>query len=54
MGISSLAAGHRTLVPAIIQELKKIGREDIIVVCGGVIPEQDYNFLKEAGIFFFF
>ncbi|MBK7939514.1 MAG: methylmalonyl-CoA mutase [Lewinellaceae bacterium] len=49
LGISSLAAGHKTLVPQTIAELKKLGREDILVVVGGVIPQQDYNFLKEAG-----
>jgi len=49
LGISSLAAGHKTLVPQTIAELKKLGREDILVVVGGVIPQQDYGFLKEAG-----
>ncbi len=49
VGVSSLAAGHKTLVPAIIAELKKLGRDDIMVICGGVIPAQDYNFLYEAG-----
>ena len=49
LGVSSLAAGHKTLVPQVIEELKKLGREDIMVVCGGVIPAQDYNFLYEAG-----
>jgi methylmalonyl-CoA mutase len=49
VGVSSLAAGHKTLVPELIAELKKIGREDIIVFCGGVIPAQDYAFLYEAG-----
>ena len=49
LGISSLAAGHKTLVPQTIAELKKLGREDILVVVGGVIPQQDYEFLKEAG-----
>ncbi len=49
LGISSLAAGHKTLVPQTIAELKKLGREDILVVVGGVIPQQDYAFLKEAG-----
>jgi methylmalonyl-CoA mutase len=54
MGVSSLAAGHKTLVPQVIEELKKLGREDIIVIAGGVIPAQDYDFLYEhgaAGIF---
>lgn len=50
IGISSLAAGHRTLVPQTIEELKKIGREDILVVVGGVIPPQDYDFLFEKGV----
>ncbi len=50
VGVSSLAAGHKTLVPAIIEELKKLGREDIIVIAGGVIPAQDYDFLFEAGV----
>nr|WP_319510772.1 methylmalonyl-CoA mutase [uncultured Draconibacterium sp.] len=49
VGVSSLAAGHKTLVPAIIAELKKLGREDIMVICGGVIPHQDYQFLYDAG-----
>ncbi|MDX2278156.1 MAG: methylmalonyl-CoA mutase [Saprospiraceae bacterium] len=50
LGISSLAAGHKTLAPQTIEELKKLGREDILVVVGGVIPQQDYAFLKEAGV----
>ena len=49
VGVSSLAAGHKTLVPELIAELKKLGREDIIVICGGVIPAQDYDFLYKAG-----
>jgi len=49
VGVSSLAAGHKTLVPQIISELKKLGREDIIVVAGGVIPAQDYDALYKAG-----
>ncbi|GIN85548.1 methylmalonyl-CoA mutase [Heyndrickxia sporothermodurans] len=49
IGVSSLAAGHKTLLPQLIAELKKIGREDIVVVIGGVIPAQDYPFLKENG-----
>ena len=49
LGISSLAAGHKTLVPQVIQELKKHGREDIMVIVGGVIPSQDYQFLFDAG-----
>jgi methylmalonyl-CoA mutase len=50
LGISTLAAGHRTLVPAIIAELRKQGSDDIIVFVGGVIPKQDYEFLYEAGV----
>ncbi len=50
LGISTLAAGHKTLVPAIIAELKKQGSDDIIVFVGGVIPRQDYDFLYEAGV----
>ena len=49
LGVSSLAAGHKTLVPQVIEELKKYGREDIMVVVGGVIPAQDYQFLFDAG-----
>ncbi|MBR3959111.1 MAG: methylmalonyl-CoA mutase [Bacteroidales bacterium] len=49
LGVSSLAAGHKTLVPQVIEELKKLGREDIMVVVGGVIPPQDYDFLFKAG-----
>ncbi len=49
VGVSSLAAGHRTLVPALREELAKLGREDIIIVVGGVIPAQDYDFLRESG-----
>ncbi|GEL03716.1 methylmalonyl-CoA mutase [Rummeliibacillus sp. G93] len=49
VGVSSLAAGHKTLVPALINELKKLGREDIIVIVGGVIPAQDYEFLYQSG-----
>ena len=51
LGVSSLAAGHKTLVPAVISELEKLGREDIMVVAGGVIPQKDYAFLEEAGVF---
>jgi methylmalonyl-CoA mutase len=51
LGVSSLAAGHKTLVPQVIEELKKLGREDIMVVAGGVIPQQDYDFLYKAGVF---
>ena len=50
VGVSSLAAGHKTLVPAIIAELKKQGADDIIVFVGGVVPRQDYDFLYEAGV----
>lgn len=49
LGVSSLAAGHKTLVPQVIDELKKLGREDILVIVGGVIPPQDYDFLYQAG-----
>ena len=50
LGVSSLAAGHKTLIPQVIDELKKLGREDIIVTAGGVIPVQDYDFLYKAGV----
>jgi methylmalonyl-CoA mutase len=50
VGISSLAGGHKTLVPAVIAELEKLGRADIMVVAGGVIPAQDYDFLYQAGV----
>lgn len=50
LGVSSLAGGHKTLVPQVIEELKKFGREDIMVVAGGVIPPQDYEFLFDAGV----
>jgi methylmalonyl-CoA mutase len=50
LGISSLAAGHKTLVPRVISELKERGREDIMVIAGGVIPSQDYDFLYKAGV----
>jgi methylmalonyl-CoA mutase len=50
LGISSLAAGHKTLVPDTLAALKAIGREDIIVIVGGVIPPQDYKFLFDAGV----
>ncbi|MCY2686432.1 methylmalonyl-CoA mutase [Salinimicrobium sp. TH3] len=49
LGVSSLAAGHKTLVPQVIEELKKYGREDIMVIVGGVIPSQDYQYLFDAG-----
>jgi methylmalonyl-CoA mutase len=51
VGVSSLAAGHKTLVPAIINELEKYNRGDIMVVAGGVIPQKDYDFLYDAGVF---
>ncbi len=50
LGVSSLAAGHKTLVPQVIEELKKLGREDIMVIAGGVIPAQDYQTLYDAGV----
>jgi len=49
LGVSSLAAGHKTLVPQVIEELKKLEREDILVIVGGVIPQQDYDYLFETG-----
>ncbi len=49
LGVSSLAAGHKTLVPQVIKELKKYGRDDIMVIVGGVIPKQDYQYLFDAG-----
>ena len=54
LGISSLAAGHKTLVPKVIAELKKLGAEDILIVVGGVIPQQDYDYLYENGADFIF
>lgn len=51
LGVSSLAAGHKTLVPQVIEALKQLGREDIMVIAGGVIPQQDYDFLYKAGVF---
>jgi methylmalonyl-CoA mutase len=50
LGISSLAGGHKTLVPQVIKELKKLGREDILVIAGGVIPAQDYQLMYDAGV----
>ncbi|MGB8357773.1 MAG: methylmalonyl-CoA mutase, partial [Bacteroidales bacterium] len=50
LGVSSLAAGHKTLIPQVIAELKKLGRDDILVIAGGVIPAQDYQFLYDAGV----
>jgi len=54
LGISSLAAGHKTLIPEVIAELKKYGRGDIMIIAGGVIPQQDYDFLYQAGVSFVF
>ncbi|ODS89007.1 methylmalonyl-CoA mutase [Chryseobacterium lacus] len=54
LGISSLAAGHKTLVPQVVKELKKLGAEDISIVVGGVIPQQDYDFLYQNGADFIF
>jgi methylmalonyl-CoA mutase len=51
LGVSSLAAGHKTLVPAVIEELKLLERSDIMVIAGGVIPQKDYSFLEDAGVF---
>lgn len=50
LGVSSLAAGHKTLIPQVIEEMKKLGREDIIVIAGGVIPAQDYDYLYRNGV----
>ena len=50
VGASSLAAGHKTLIPQLIAELKRLGREDIMVIAGGVIPPQDYDYLYKAGV----
>ena len=50
IGISSLAAGHKTLVPDLVAELKEANREDIMVVAGGVIPKQDYDYLYDSGV----
>ena len=50
LGVSSLAAGHKTLVPQVMEELKKLGRDDIMVIVGGVIPHQDYQFLYDCGV----
>jgi methylmalonyl-CoA mutase len=54
LGVSSLAAGHKTLIPQVIEELKKYGRDDIMIVAGGVIPQQDYDFLFKNGVSFVF
>jgi methylmalonyl-CoA mutase len=50
LGVSSLAGGHKTLVPQVIEELKNAGRSDILVVAGGVIPQKDYDYLFDAGL----
>ena len=50
VGVSSLAAGHKTLVPQLMEALKKEGADDVLVVCGGVIPPQDYEMLLQAGV----
>ena len=50
MGVSSLAGSHKSLVPEVIRELKELGREDIMVIAGGVIPKQDYEFLYDKGV----
>ena len=50
VGVSSQAAGHKTLVPQLVEELRKAGAEDVLVVCGGVIPPQDYDALYAAGV----
>ena len=50
VAMSSLAAGHKTLLPQLRDELKRLGREDIVLICGGVIPAQDYDMLYEAGV----
>ncbi len=50
VGVSSLAAGHKTLIPQLMEELKKLGREDIMIIAGGVIPHQDYEFLYSVGV----
>ena len=50
IGVSSLAAGHKTLIPDLIKELKKRNADDILVFCGGVIPKKDYQFLYDAGV----
>ena len=50
VGVSTHAAGHKTLVPALIDALKREGAADILVICGGVIPPKDYGFLKKAGV----
>ena len=49
IGVSSLAAGHKTLVPELVKSLAKLSRPDVLIICGGVIPPQDYEFLFSAG-----
>jgi methylmalonyl-CoA mutase len=49
LGVSTLAGGHKTLIPEVVRELRALGRDDILVVVGGVIPPQDYDYLHEAG-----
>jgi methylmalonyl-CoA mutase len=49
LGVSTLAGGHKTLIPEVIRELRALGRDDILVVVGGVIPPQDYDYLHQAG-----
>ena len=49
IGVSSLAAGHKALVPELVKSLAKLGRPDVLIICGGVIPPQDYDFLYKAG-----
>ena len=51
VGISTLAGGHKTLIPLLIKELKRLNRADILVIAGGVIPETDYNYLFENGVY---
>ena len=50
LGVSTLAGGHKTLVPAVLSELKRLGRDDILVYAGGVIPSHDAEFLRQAGV----
>ena len=50
IGVSSLAAGHKALVPELVASLAKLGRPDVLIICGGVIPPQDYDFLYKAGV----
>ena len=50
IGISSQAAGHKTLAPQLMNELRSLGANDIMVICGGIIPKDDYNFLQQSGV----